>query len=152
MSAGPLHLLKLCVGAARVEDLAAWQTLCADRARAAGRDPGPVHVTRMRPRRAAEVLDGGSLYWVIGGAVLARQRVRALEPVEDPDGTARCAIRLDPEIVRTEAQPRRPFQGWRYLPDADAPADLPLWAEAEPGLPDHLQEALSAFGVVGRRA
>jgi hypothetical protein len=152
MSAGPLHLLKLCVGAARVEDLAAWQRLCAERARAAGRDPAPRHVTRMRPRRAGEVLAGGSLYWVIGGAVLARQAILGLEPVTDEDGTARCAILLDPEIIRTEAQPRRPFQGWRYLAPGDAPPDLPDWGAAEDPLPQHLSEALSAFGVVRRRA
>ena len=152
MSAGPLHLLKLCVGAARIEDLAAWQRLCAERARAAGRDPAPRHVTRMRPRRAEDVLDGGSLYWVIAGAILARQRVRDLETETGADGVARCAIVLDPAILRTEAQPRRPFQGWRYLAPADAPPDLPAWAEPEEALPAALREAMSAFGVVRRRA
>ena len=154
MRAGPLHLLKLCVGAARVEDLAAWQRSCAERAQATGRHPAPVHVTRMRPKRADELLAGGSLYWVIGGAVLARQRIRALASIEDEDGTQRCAIRLDPEIVRTAPQPRRPFQGWRYLTAEDAPADLGdgTFAEPEAGLPTDLREAMSAFGVVRRRA
>lgn len=152
MSAAPLHMLKLCVGAARVEDLEAWQDLCARRARVAGRDPGPVHVTRMRPRREAEILGGGSLYWVFQGFVLARQRILGLDPVTGEDGVARCAIRLDPAIVRTEAQPRRPFQGWRYLAAEEAPADLPAEETGETGLPPALQAELSALGVVRRRA
>ncbi len=148
---GPLHLLKLCVGAARVEDLAAWQARYAAAARAAGRDSRLRHVTRMWPRRAAEILDGGSLYWVFAGATLARQRILALEEAIGEDGVRRCAIVLDPEIIRTEAQTRRPFQGWRYLADADAPPDLPA-AAAEPDLPPQLQTALAELGVVRRRA
>ncbi|TVQ59313.1 MAG: DUF1489 family protein [Rhodobacteraceae bacterium] len=140
---GPLHLLKLCVGADGVEDLAEWQER---------QPPGALsHVTRTRPKRAAEVLDGGSLYWVFKGFVLARQRILGLEPVVGADGIARCAIVLDRSIVRTEAHPRRPFQGWRYLPAAEAPPDLSGAAETD-RLPPDLGAALSALGVVRRRA
>ncbi len=152
MAAGELHLLKLCVGAARVEDLAAWQARYAAAARAAGRDPTLRHVTRMRPRRAGELLAGGSLYWVFSGLILARQRILALEPEDGDDGVRRCAIVLDPEIVRTEAQPRRPFQGWRYLAAAEAPADLAAGAQAADALPAEMGRALSALGVLARRA
>jgi hypothetical protein len=141
-----LHLLKLCVGADGVEDLVAWQTERMAEARAAGRDPTPVHVTRMWPRREAELLDGGSLYWVFRGLVLGRQRVLALEPRRGADGIERCAIRLDPAVVRTAPQPRRPFQGWRYLRAEDAPRDL-IGRESL-DLPPVLASGLAEIGVL----
>ena len=119
-----LHLLKLCVGADGVEDLVAWQAERIAEARRGGRGPRPFHVTRMWPRRRGGAARGGSLYWVFKGMVLARQRILGLEPRRGEDGIERCAIRLDPEVVRTVPQPRRPFQGWRYLRAEDAPRDL----------------------------
>ena len=140
---GKVNLLKLCVGADSVEDLAAWQ----DSPRARGADGRIRHVTRMWPRRAEELLDGGSLYWVIRGVVLVRQRLLALEPVTGADGTTRCALILDETRLRTAAQPRRPFQGWRYLEAADAPADLSCRQDETP-LPPHLSAALAEIGVL----
>jgi len=135
-----IHLIKLCVGAEKVEDLIDWQ------AQQYGTGPAR-HVTRMTPKRSEELLDGGSLYWVFKGAVLARQRVIGLEDVIGSDGIPRCAILLDREVVRTEAMPRRPFQGWRYLPPEDAPADLRPTREREEPLPRDLQAALSEIGL-----
>ncbi|MGM0586513.1 MAG: DUF1489 family protein [Pseudomonadota bacterium] len=146
MSREPLNLVKLCVGAERPEDLEAWQAARAAEREGRGADPRPRHVTRMWPRRAEEVLDGGSLYWVFKGLILARQRIAALEPVTGEDGVTRCAIVLEPEVIRTEAAPRRPFQGWRYLPGAEAPADLAEAGELA-GLPGELRRALADFGV-----
>jgi len=138
-----IHLVKLCVGVDSVEALADWQ------ARRLAAEPGRplVHVTRMWPRRAAEILAGGSLYWVIRGAIRARQPILGLDAVEGTDGIRRCAIVLSPELVRTEPAPRRPFQGWRYLPPEAAPPDLPAGREAEEPLPAELAAALSALGV-----
>ena len=110
-----IHLLKLCVGCESVEDLLDWQSARAAERRAAGADPRPFHVTRMWPKRGDELLDGGSLYWVVKGLVLCRQRVVALERHTGEDGIERCRLRLDGEIVRTTPQLRRAFQGWRYL-------------------------------------
>jgi hypothetical protein len=148
----PLHLQKLCVGAETVEDLVAWANAFAARRRAQGLDERLRHVTRAWPRRIDEVLGGGSLYWVFRGLILARQRVLAVEETDEGDGVARCGLVLDPEIVRTEAAPRRPFQGWRYLAQADAPRDLPRGSAAEGDLPPDLQTALTDLGVVRRRA
>lgn len=147
----PTHLLKVCVGAATVEDLAAWRDEWAARERAAGRPETLLHVTRMWPKRADALLAGGSLYWVIGGAVRARQRILGLEPVDEGDGIMRCGLRLSPTVIRTTPRPARPFQGWRYLDAKDAPADLAGtegWAE----LPPDLESALAEFGVAWRRA
>ena len=143
-----IHLLKLCVGCESVEDLQHWQDTRAAERRAAGGDPRPFHVTRMWPKREAEALDGGSLYWVIKGLVLCRQRIVAFEGQTGDDGIERCRLRLHPEIVRTVPQPRRAFQGWRYLRPTDAPPDL---AAAEPGavaLPPALAAGLAALGVL----
>ena len=121
----PLGLLKMCVGVAEIEQLARWQKERLSRLRECGEPPKLRHVTRHTPRRAAEILEGGSLYWVIKGYVRVRQRIVALEPVENEEGQSKCGLVLDPKLVRTELQPRRPHQGWRYLEPDDAPNDLP---------------------------
>ncbi|MFN0115881.1 MAG: DUF1489 family protein [Paracoccaceae bacterium] len=135
-----IHLLKLSVGSVSVEDHATWQ---ADHF--AGRNP--VHVTRMWPRREAEVLAGGSLYWVIKGLVLCRQRILALEERRGADGILRCALELDPALFRTEPQPRRAFQGWRYLDPKDAPRDLRAGRTTADPLPPQLLSALAEIGL-----
>lgn len=138
-----LNLIKLCVGAETVEDLLAWQR----HPRAKGPDGMPRHVTRMWPKRAAELLAGGSLYWVFKGAVLARQRIVRLDEVLGADGITRCAIVLDPDVVRTAAATRRPFQGWRYLKPEDAPADLPKARKGDDNLPPELDAMLAEIGL-----
>lgn len=143
-----LHLVKLCVGTDAIEELRQWQSGRAADRLARGLDPRPRHVTRMWPRRAEEVLGGGSLYWVIRGAIQVRQRIADLEEVTGQDGIRRCAIVLDPALVPTALRPRRPFQGWRYLAAADAPPDLSAAPGDEPDLPSGLREALSRFGVL----
>ncbi|NJM83198.1 MAG: DUF1489 domain-containing protein [Tabrizicola sp.] len=138
-----INLLKLCVGTDSVEDLTDWQ----DSQR--GRWPvgHTVHVTRMWPKRAAEVLDGGSLYWVIKGVILCRQRIVGLEQVTGGDGISRCAIIMDASLIRTEAAPRRPFQGWRYLDPKDSPRDLPRARAKDDPLPPALAQALAEIGL-----
>ena len=138
-----IHLIKLCVGAERVEDLTNWQK----QPRAKGPDGNPRHVTRMWPKREAELLNGGSLYWVFKGVVLARQRILRLDEVLGQDGITRCGIVLDPKVHRTEAVPKRPFQGWRYLKAPDAPRDLPEGRAREENIPPKLMAALAEIGV-----
>jgi len=141
--AGFVHLLKLCVGADSVEDLLDWQRT----------HPSPYptgerrHTTRMWPKREADVLAGGSLYWVIKGVILCRQRILRLDEVEGADGIRRCGIVMDPEVIRTEAAPRRPFQGWRYLEPGDAPRDLPAARMTDSALPEDMALALAEIGL-----
>jgi hypothetical protein len=121
-----LHVLKLCVGANSIDDLREWVAETAQPwpgGRRASRT-----TTRMAPKRVAEILAGGSLYWVIRGAVAARQRVLALEPFDDGGGVQRHHIVLDADVVPVRARPCRAFQGWRYLRPEDAPADIALAA------------------------
>ena len=137
-----LNLIKLCVGAETVDDLLEWQA----RPQARGQDGLPRHVTRMWPKRADELLDGGSIYWVFKGVLLARQRILRLDAVDRGDGIVRCGIVLDPAVVRTEARTKRPFQGWRYLTGEDCPRDVPEGRGGEE-LPPRLEAALAEIGV-----
>ncbi len=137
-----LNLIKLCVGAETVTDLTDWQKT----ARARGQDGLPRHVTRMWPKREEEILRGGSLYWVFKGVVLARQSILRMDEVDRGDGIRRCGLVLNPEVVRTEAMPKRPFQGWRYLETEAAPRDLPR-GRANDDLPPMLMAALSEIGI-----
>ncbi len=138
-----LNIIKLCVGAESVEDLTDWHRAHAH-VWAAGTTE---HVTRMWPKRQTELLDGGSLYWVIKGAILARQRLLGLEERRGSDGIARCALVLDAEIIRTESALRRPFQGWRYLDPAESPRDLPKGRAADDALPPDLARTLAEIGL-----
>lgn len=136
-----LHLMKLCVGAEGPDDLAAWQQ------QRFGDGPA-AHVTRMWPKREAELLKGGSIYWVFKGLMLARQRILRLDERIGEDGIRRCALVLERDLVRVSAVPRRPFQGWRYLAAGDAPPDLPGHRSDEEPLPPAIAAALAEMGLI----
>ncbi|KAJ02757.1 DUF1489 family protein [Sulfitobacter mediterraneus] len=139
-----VNLIKLSVGTDSVEGLAEWHAT----KRAQTGDGLPRHVTRMWPKREAEILNGGSIFWVIKGAIQCRQRILRLDEQIGSDGIRRCAIVLDPQLVRTQSSLRRPFQGWRYLTTQDAPPDLPEGRENEEALPVELNQALAEIGVL----
>lgn len=138
-----MHLLKLSVGDASVEQMLDWQR----RHSSQRHNERYYHLTRMRPKREAEILAGGSLYWVIQGVILARQEITALEEMIGDDGIRRCAIFLAPEVIRVAATPKRPFQGWRYLDPKDAPPDLATFRPDEGDLPPKLMTMLAEIGV-----
>lgn len=135
----PLHLIKLCVGADTPADLRAWR----EQRKAAGHRP-IVH-TRQTPKRAAEIIDGGSLFWVFKGQVLIRQPVLAIETLGEGQ-TKRCEILLADEMIRTAPQPRRAFQGWRYIEPKDVPPDLEGGAGDE-AIPQDLARELRELGA-----
>jgi hypothetical protein len=135
----PLHLIKLCVGADTPDDLRRW------RAARAAEGRRPIVHTRQTPKRATEILNGGSLYWVFKGQVLIRQPVLAIETIGEGQGR-RCKILLADEMVATAPQPRRAFQGWRYLEPKDAPPDLPS-GECEAAIPQDLARELRELGA-----
>src|SRR5215468_1358135 len=119
-----LHLIKLCVGCDSVRELEGWIKEKLKAKRKNREKPEHIHRTRMAPKRAAELIDGGSLYWVIRGEVLCRQRFIDVRPYVDKDGIGQCRLVLDPKVVLVEPRPCRAFQGWRYLAAKDAPRDL----------------------------
>jgi hypothetical protein len=143
-----LHLIKLSVGPASIADLAARQTAFAARAADEGRPPHPVHVTRTLPKRHRDIAGKGSIYWVIRGSLCCRQAILALEPLTGEDGIPRCRIVLAPPLVPVAPRPCRPFQGWRYLPEADAPADLGGGEGDVAEMPETLRRELASLGLL----
>ena len=143
-----LNLIKLCVGCDSVEDLEEWIAFRLEERRRAGEPVEQFHTTRMVPTRAAELTDGGSLYWVIKGNVQCRQRLLEIRPFVDGQGISRCHLILDPTVVLTGWQPRRAFQGWRYLKPADAPADFGAGQAAMRAMPQKLRRELAELGLL----
>ena len=143
-----LNLLKLCVGCESVEDLEEWIAMRLEQRRRAGEAVEHFHTTRMVPTRAAELVDGGSLYWVIKGSVQCRQRLLEVRPFVDGEGISRCHLMLEPVVVRTDWQPRRPFQGWRYLKQKEAPLDLGKGRKGVAEMPVKLRQELTELGLL----
>ena len=134
-----VHLKKLSVGSQSLDSLRAAQAL---RLAQGGR---LVHVTRNRPRRAEELLDGGSIYWIIRGVVTARQAIIDLADAQRADGTPACGILLSPEIIQVVPTKMRIFQGWRYLEAKDAPPDI--GADDADDMPAELAAELRDLGI-----
>ena len=139
-----IHLVKLSVGTKSIEDLTEWQSSSVMR----GSDSCPRHVTRMWPKREEELLNGGSIYWVIQGFLQCRQKILRLDEIIGQDGIRRCGIILNPTIIRTTASKKRPFQGWRYLEPDQAPMDLSGRSLEEDPLPPELAGAIADIGVI----
>jgi hypothetical protein len=144
----PLHLIKLCVGADSVKDLEDWikRKTKQKNKRSAKREH--IHTTRMAPKRADELLDGGSLYWVIRGQIMCRERLLDIRPFVDREGVGRCRLVLDGKVVLVEPRPFRAFQGWRYFEAKDAPRDLDRVAPGAKKMPEHLRRELRELGLL----
>jgi hypothetical protein len=143
-----LHLIKLCVGCDSVQDLEVWirKRLAERKRRALPRQH--VHTTRMVPKRAGELVAGGSLFWVIRGQVMCRQRILDIVPFVDKDGVGRCRVLLEPKLTLVEPRPWRAFQGWRYLSASDAPRDLDRVAPGAREMPEGLRRELRGLGLL----
>jgi hypothetical protein len=144
----PLHLIKLCVGCDSVRDLEGWIKEKLKQKRKNGEKPEHIHRTRMVPKRAGELTDGGSLFWVIRGEIMCRQPIRDVRPFVDKEGIGRCALVLDPKPVLVAPRPYRAFQGWRYLAAADAPRDLDKVAKGAALMPEKLRRELRELGLM----
>jgi hypothetical protein len=144
----PLHLIKLCVGCDSVRDLEDWIKQKLKQKRKNGEKPERIHTTRMVPKRADELVDGGSLYWVIRGEIMCRERILAVRPFVDKEGIGRCALVLDPKVVLVAPRPYRAFQGWRYLAAKDAPGDLDKVAKGAALMPEKMRRELRELGLM----
>ena len=145
-----VHLVKLCVGIESVDDLVSWyasEDCKKARKRKGLRSPDEhAHWTRMKPKRAEEVLDGGSIYWVVNGWIVGRQKLLELRPMKK-NGVPHCGLVYDKKLVPVRWQQRRAFQGWRYLDPKDAPPDRDV-GEVDDDLPLELRQELMALGLL----
>jgi hypothetical protein len=144
----PLHLIKLGVGCDSIADLEHWIEENRAHHRRLGRAYEQTHTTRMVPKRAAELVADGSLYWVIKGQIACRQRLLAVRPFTDGEGVGRCHLVLDPSVVAVEPRPCRPFQGWRYLEPSNAPRDLSSRPGGLATMPEAMRRELADLGLL----
>ena len=141
-----IHLIKLSVGPESLADLEARQAQRLKEMKRKGQKPELMHITRHMPKRGEEILDGGSIYWVIKGWLCARQKMLELRPVTR-NGEKRCGLVYDKKLVRISPRPYRAFQGWRYFDPKDAPPDLAKGSGGEE-LPDAMRHELAALGML----
>ena len=145
----PLHLIKLSVGTDSIADLQGWidDKIKAQKKRGV-KKPERIHTTRMVPKRADELKDGGSIYWVIKGQIMCRETILDVRPFTDKDGIHRCKLVLDPQCIPVEPRPRSAFQGWRYLDEKDAPRDMSKLGKGALDMPEELRRELMALGLL----
>jgi hypothetical protein len=144
----PLHLIKLSVGAESIKDLRGWIAERVALAKSKGKPGHHIHITRMTPKRDAEILDGGSIYWVIKGEIAAREKILAIEPFRDRDGIGRCRLVMEPKLIPVSPRPMRAFQGWRYFDPKSAPPDLGKAAESIAKMPEPMRRELRELGLL----
>jgi hypothetical protein len=144
----PLHLIKLCVGCDSIDDLKDWVSARLKEKKKRSQKPEHIHTTRMMPKRADELKDGGSLFWVIKGQVACRERILDIRPFVDRAGIGRCRVVLDGKIVPVMPRPYRAFQGWRYLAHPDAPTDLEHGAPGSTAMPEQMRRELRELGLL----
>ena len=143
-----LHLIKLAVGCDSVKDLKGWVAERMQTAKKKGLPQHHVHVTRMVPKRVDELLDGGSLYWVIRGEIAAREKIIAIEPFRDGDGIGRCRLVMQPKVIAVSPRPMRAFQGWRYFAQSDVPPDVGSAGAGVAAMPEPLRRELRELGLL----
>lgn len=138
------HLIKLAVGPKSFDDLENWQKHAVCEKSEKSETTELMHITRNTPKRADEILNGGSIYWVIKGVIAGRNRILDVRSMLY-QGVPHCGIVYEPTLIRVSPQPRRPFQGWRYFEEKDIPADLPRHTA---DIPEAVLRELSALGVI----
>ena len=143
-----VNLVKLCVGITTINQLEQLQSMRRGEYVKAGRPPVNIHITRNKPKRFKEIIDSGSLYWVIRRQIRVRQKIIRIDDIEDSEGRRKCCLVLDPDLIKTEHRAYRPFQGWRYLEQSDAPADLLTNQKGEFEMPFEMEEELRSLGLL----
>ena len=143
-----VNLVKLCVGITTINQLEQLQSMRRGEYVKAGRPPVNIHITRNKPKRSKEIINSGSLYWVIRRQIRVRQKIIRIDDIEDAEGRKKCCLVLDSDLIKTEHRAYRPFQGWRYLEQSDAPADLSNNQKAGSEMPSEMEEELRDLGLL----
>ena len=142
-----VNLIKLCVGITSINQLEQFQLIRREGYVKAGRLPVNIHITRNKPKRFKEIINSGSLYWVIRRQIRVRQKIIRIDDIEDSEGRKKCCLVLGSDLIKTEHRAYRPFQGWRYLEQSDAPADLSADQNGESEMPSEMEEELRGLGL-----
>ena len=143
-----VNLVKLCVGITTINQLEQLQSMRRGEYVKAGRPPVNIHITRNKPKRSKEIINSGSLYWVIRRQIRVRQKIIRIDDIEDAEGRKKCCLVLDSDLIKTEHRAYRPFQGWRYLEQSDAPADLSNNQKAGSKMPSEMEKELRGLGLL----
>lgn len=144
-----VHIVRRAFGADTLDDLKARQKMRMEEAKAAGGKAVLRSMTRAVPRRADEVTDGGSIYWIIKGHIRARQKIKRIERIDNPNSRRKCSIVLDPKLIETVPQPRKARRGWAYLEENEVPPDMPKTKGAKgDSLPPELAAELRELGLL----
>ena len=143
-----VNLVKLCVGITTINQLEQLQSMRREEYVKVGRPPVNTHITRNKPKRSNEIIKSGSLYWVIRRQIRVRQKIIRIDDIEDAEGRKKCCLVLDSDLIKTEHRAYRPFQGWRYLEQSDAPADLSNNQKAGSEMPSEMEEELRGLGLL----
>lgn len=141
-----LHLIKLAVG---VDSLAHMKKLQSERRKQRRQGPRAPHwvYTRHMPRRTEELLDGGSLYWVVRGVIRCRQELVGFDEDFDKEEARKyCRIKVKRTLIQTAPQACKAFQGWRYLAPENAPPDLAKGDTAD--MPPEMAAELKRLGLL----
>jgi hypothetical protein len=131
----PLHLTKVAYGATSLEEMREWFSARGDVARL---------TTRYLPKRHAEIVPGGSLFWIFKHQLVMRSEILRFEEAE----SGKTNIVISTELVPVHPRPKRAHQGWRYLDEADAPIDLGDGQEPGETMPGNLASELARLGLV----
>jgi hypothetical protein len=143
-----IHILRRAFHAESIEDFAEWQAERRKEMKANGQKPRTRTMLRAFPTRKEELLDGGSIYWIIKGAIRARQRVLAVEQNPDPSSRRKCMIVLESKLTPTVPYPVRARRGWRYLEPNAVPPDLDKAGRGVDKLPANLAAELRELGLL----
>ena len=143
-----VHLLRRAFHSESLEDLAEWQAERRKEMRAKGQKPKTRTLLRNFPTRQEELLDGGSIYWIVKGHIRARQRILDIQQNADPESRRRCVLVLETKITPTMPYPVRARRGWRYLEPNDVPPDLDKAGKGVDKLPETLAAELRELGLL----
>lgn len=143
-----VHILKMAVGVESVEHLRHIQSERLSSLKMLGDPPVLRHWTRNKPKRINEIIDGGSLYWIIKGSIRVRQRILKIESRSDIETNKKCGFVLDASVVLTIPRPARPIQGWRYLEEGSAPRDVVESSGSFDEMPEDMAKELRELGLL----
>ena len=106
--------------------------------------------TRRTPTRANDLINGGSVYWIIKRQICARQTIADIQTLKDEDDKPFCHVIMNQQIYLTQPVAHKHIQGWRYLSPEKAPKDIGLFTpnNRPDDIPPELAAELAEAGLL----